>query len=176
LRYYLEEVCCGDMIFFLLLLLLFLLVLLLLLLGRTYLAPICPRRVCVEKVMSMRVTSGGSTAAPAPFLMESSYLCVNGRVFDRRSCEALPSTRRLVLASYLEAGTTGALTCCRCRVRLNTLTILTGRGWGGEGEELCCCIWGISLPYGEVEELSSDQLFLDLNVYPKERPGRAAFS
>ena len=64
-----------------------------------------------------------------------------------------------------------ALTCCRCRVRLNTLTILTGRGWGGEGEELSCCIWGISLPYGEVEELSSDQLFLDLNVYPTEDRG-----
>ena len=60
-----------------------------LLLGRTYLAPICPRRVFMEKAMSMRVTSGGSTAAPAPFLIASSYLCVNGRVFDRRSCEGI---------------------------------------------------------------------------------------
>lgn len=50
---------------------------------KAYFAPRCPLSVLDEKSMWIRVTSGGSIAAPGPFLIESSWKWVNGRLFER---------------------------------------------------------------------------------------------
>lgn len=111
--------------------------------NETYFAPPWPLVASEENSMWMRATSGGSTTAPGPFLMESSWRMVNGRVFGRRrrSCEGLPSMRLLVCLCLRKSMVHEGLTVCSFLVRLNTFTILNERAVARGIDEVRILTW-----------------------------------